>query len=153
MGRVRGGAALIFVPVAPAAARRGALKLSRAGADSFEVSDEHSPLSYLSPAERRLLGPLVGRLCATDNPRFERAVETTGAKATVRMACVNALRLYAIVLFVLGLLGRLAHVAPIAYVFFALAAACMAWSFWCLYTVVGPEREFKRLHAGGPRSL
>jgi hypothetical protein len=26
----------------------------------------------------------------------------------------------------------------------------MVWSFWCRFTVLGPEREFKRLHAGDP---
>jgi uncharacterized membrane protein YphA (DoxX/SURF4 family) len=117
------------------------------------VSEEPIPLSYLSPPERRLLGALVGRLCATGNPRFRRAVETSGEKATVRMACVNALRIYAVVLFVLGMIVRLAGAGPVAYVCFALATACMGWSFWCLYTVIGPEREFKRLHAGGPRAL
>ena len=117
------------------------------------MSDEDTPLSYLNAVERRLLGPLVRRLCATGNPRFRRAAETTGAKATVRMACVNALRIYAIVLFVLGVIGRLAGAAPVALAFFALAGACMAWSFWCLYTVVGPEREHKRLRADGPRAL
>jgi uncharacterized membrane protein YuzA (DUF378 family) len=116
------------------------------------VSDQPTSLSYLTPAERRLLGALVRRLCATRNPRFKTAVETTGEKATVRMACVNALRIYAVGLFVLGMIGRLAGVVPVAYVCFTLAGACMVWSFWCLFTVLGPEREFKRLHTGDPHS-
>ena len=116
------------------------------------MSLDRDSLTYLNPTEQKLLGPLVRRLCASGNPRFQRALETSGAKATARMACVNALRIYAIVLFVLGTLGRIVHVTPIAYVCFAVAAACMAWSFWCLYTVVGPEREFKRLQAGGPHT-
>ena len=106
-------------------------------------------MSFLNAPERRVLGPLVARLCATGNPRLQRAIETTGAEATVRMACVNALRVYAIVLFALGAAGRLAHVEPLAYLFFALAAAAMAWSVWCLFTVVRPEREHKRLRASG----
>ncbi|HXD54398.1 MAG TPA: hypothetical protein VN618_06570 [Solirubrobacteraceae bacterium] len=111
------------------------------------MSEDLNPLSFLNGPERRLLGPLVARLCATGNARFQQAIETTGAEATVRMACVNALRIYAIVLFVLGSLGRLAHLVPVAYTCFVLAGACMVWSFWCLYTVVGPEREHKRLRA------
>lgn len=116
------------------------------------VTEDPSPLRYLNTAERRLLGPLVRRLFATANPRFQRALESTGVQATARMACVNALRLYAIVLFVLGTLGRLAGVSALAYLFYGLAAACMAWSFWCLYTVVGSEREFRGQSAPGPRA-
>jgi hypothetical protein len=108
------------------------------------VKDERSLLSYLNPTERRLLGWIVTRLLGTENPRFQRALEETGPKATARMACVNALRVYAIALFVLGTVVKLGHVAPLANALYLLAAGCMAWSFWCLYTVVGPEREFKR---------
>ena len=108
------------------------------------MSESRDPLRYLNKTERRFLGWTVQHLFATDNPRFERALEKSGEKATARMACVNALRLYAIVLFVLGTLAKLASVAVVAYGFYGLAAAAMAWSFWCLYTVVGPEREFRR---------
>ncbi len=103
--------------------------------------------SYLNATERKLIGRLVRRLCATGNPRFRRALESAGPEATVRMACVNALRIYAIVLFVAGTLARIAGVDPLGYALLALAGACMAWSFWCLYTVMGPEREFKRARA------
>ncbi|HEY0516291.1 MAG TPA: hypothetical protein VGD00_04160 [Solirubrobacteraceae bacterium] len=108
------------------------------------MGDEQTPLRYLNPVERTTLGWLVSRLCATGNARYRRALEETGTEATVRMACVNALRLYAIVLFVLGSIVKLAHVGTAATALYGLAAACMLWSFWCLYTVVGPEREFKQ---------
>lgn len=108
------------------------------------MSDDRSPLGYLNRAERLLLGWVVRRLFASGNPRFVRALEESGPQATARMACVNALRLYAVVLFVLGTLVRLAHVGPLAVVLYALAVACMAWSFWCLYTVIGPERAYKK---------
>jgi hypothetical protein len=108
------------------------------------VSEELSPLPYMNAAERRLLGALVVRLFATGNPRFQRALEKSGAEATARMACVNALRIYALGLFVLGTVARLGTVGTLSYVFYGLAMASMAWSFWCLYTVVGPEREYKR---------
>jgi hypothetical protein len=120
------------------------LKPSGAVADRTVVSEDPSPLPYLNEPERKLLGPLVTRLFATGNPRFQRALETSGVEATARMACVNALRIYAVVLFVLGTAGRIAGVDAIGYLFYAVAIAAMAWSFWCLYTVVGPEREFKR---------
>ncbi len=131
----------------------GALKQRSAAADRTAVNDEQSPLSHLNATERKLLGPLVRRLCATNNPRFERALAETGAKATARMACVNALRIYAIALFALGVVAKLGHLGALAYPCFALAAACMAWSFWCLFTVVGPEREFKRAHTAGPGTV
>ncbi|MHB8532258.1 MAG: hypothetical protein ACYDC2_06030 [Solirubrobacteraceae bacterium] len=108
------------------------------------MGDERTPLRHLNRAERVLLGWLVRRLWATDNPRFERALEETGAQATARMACVNALRLYAIVLFVLGTVVKLAHAAPAGTALYVLAAASMAWSFWCLYTVLEPERAFRK---------
>ena len=132
-------------------AHRG-LKARRRQADTTAVSEDLNPLLFLNGPERRLLGPLVARLCATGNARFQRAIETTGTEATVRMACVNALRIYALVLFVLGSLGRLAHIVPVAYAGFVLAGACMVWSFWCLYTVVGPEREHRRLRASSSPS-
>ena len=62
------------------------------------------------------------------------------------MACVNALRIYAIAFFAVGVIARIAGVPALALALYGLAAAAMAWSFWCLYTVVGPEREFKREH-------
>jgi hypothetical protein len=108
------------------------------------VADELSPLPYLNTPERKVLGALVRRLCVTDNPRFQRALEQNGPEATARMACVNALRIYAIAFFVTGVIARIAGVAPLALALYVLAGAAMAWSFWCLYTVVGPEREFKR---------
>jgi hypothetical protein len=111
------------------------------------VSEDLEPLSYLNPVERRLIGLLVRHLCSTANPRFSRAVERTGPEATVRMACVNALRIYAIGLFVAGTLARFAGVWPLGYALLVLAAAAMVWSFWCLYTVARPEREFKRAQA------
>ncbi|MGO9489676.1 MAG: hypothetical protein ACLQBB_11675 [Solirubrobacteraceae bacterium] len=114
------------------------------------MTDDQSPLRFLNGPERRLLGPLVVRLFRTANPRFQRALETSGTEATARMACVNALRLYAIVLFTLGAACKLAGVGLLAYLFYVLAAAAMAWSFWCLYTVVRPEREFRRGHASPP---
>jgi uncharacterized membrane protein YuzA (DUF378 family) len=60
------------------------------------------------------------------------------------MACVNALRFYAIALFVVGVVAKLAGVGVLALLCYAIAGLSMAWSFWCLYKVVGPEREFKR---------
>ena len=108
------------------------------------MSHERSPLPYLNATERRVLGPVVLRLYATDSPRFERAFEETGPEASARMACVNALRIYAVCLFVLGVLARVAAVPLLALALYGLAAAAMAWSFWCLYTVAGAEREFKR---------
>jgi hypothetical protein len=108
------------------------------------MSERRDPLRYLNRTERRLLGWLVVHLFATENPRFERALEKSGEQATTRMACVNALRLYAIGLFVLGTLAKIASVSVLAYGFYGIAAAAMAWSFWCLYTVVGPEREHRR---------
>lgn len=114
------------------------------------MSPETSLLAYLNPLELRVLGPLVRRLLGTGSPRLQRAIETTGPKATARMACVNALRIYAIALFALGSALRLAGVTPAALALYALAAVCMAWSFWCLYTVVGPEREFRHRRAAGP---
>ncbi len=114
------------------------------------MTEDRDPLPYLNDAERRLLGPVVVRLFRTSNPRFERALQSSGLEATARMACVNALRLYAIVLFALGVLCRLGGVTPLAYVSYALAAGAMAWSFWCLYTVVAPERDFRRRRASPP---
>jgi hypothetical protein len=108
------------------------------------VDDDRSPLQFLNRIERPLLGALVVRLFATSNPRFRRALQSAGLQATARMACVNALRIYSIVLFILATVARLAHVTLVAYPFYGLAAAAIAWSFWCLYTVVGPERDFKR---------
>jgi hypothetical protein len=108
------------------------------------VSEDSSPLTYLNTPERRLLGAVVVRLFATGNPRFQRALEKSGVEATARMACVNALRLYAIVLFVLGSVGRIAGIDVLADALYGLAIVAMVWSFWCLYTVVGPEREFQR---------
>jgi hypothetical protein len=116
------------------------------------VSDALDPMPYLNASERRLLGALVRRLCSTGNPRFQRALESSGTKATVRMACVNALRLYALGLFVLGTVAKLAAVSPLAYLCYGLAAVSMAWSFWCLFTVVGPEREHKRRTAAAGRT-
>lgn len=107
------------------------------------MDGERDPLRYLNNAEQKLLGRVVRRLWATDNPRFQRALEETGAQATARMACVNALRLYAIGLFLLGTALKLAHATAPATAVYVLAAACMAWSFWCLYTVVGPERAHR----------
>jgi hypothetical protein len=107
------------------------------------VSEDLSPSSYLNTPERRLLGPVVRRLCDTGNARFQRALEESGPEATARMACVNALRIYAIGLFVLGVIARLAGVPLLAIAFYLFAVGAMGWSFWCLYTVVGPEREFK----------
>lgn len=108
------------------------------------MSERRDPLGYLNPIERRVMGRLVQRLFATGNPRFERALEKSGEKATARMACVNALRLYAVALFVLGSVAKLAAVEPLAYGFYGLAGAAMAWSLWCLFTVVGPEREHRQ---------
>jgi hypothetical protein len=123
---------------------RGSLKVTARDTDRGLVNDDRSPLGYLNRAEQILLGWLVCRLFATGNPRFQRALAESGPKATARMACVNALRLYAIVLFVLGSVVKIAHVTTVATGLYLLAAACMAWSFWCLYTVVGPERAFKQ---------
>ncbi len=108
------------------------------------MGDDSIPLGYLNRPERALLGWLVQRLWATDNPRFERALAETGPQATARMACVNALRLYAVVLFVFGTVVKLAHATAPATALYALAAACMVWSFWCLYTVLAPERAFRQ---------
>jgi hypothetical protein len=111
------------------------------------VPEAGSPLSYLNGIERLLLGRVVLRMSASGSPRFARALEQNGPLATTRMACVNALRLYAIALFVVGLLGELVRSRALTYPFMALAALCVLWSCWCLYTVVGPERAYKREHA------
>ena len=116
------------------------------------MSDEPSPLPYLNTPERVVLGPLVRRLFATGNPRFQKALETTGAEATARMACVNALRIYAIALFALGIVARVAGVGALALALYGVAVAAMLWSFWCLYTVARPEREFKREHGEDQRA-
>lgn len=108
------------------------------------MDEESELLSHLNATERRLLGPLVGRLLRAGSPGLRRALEQSGPRATARMACVNATRLYALALFVLGCLAELGRLPVLAYGLLGLAAAFMAWSFWCLYTVVGPEREFKR---------
>jgi len=108
------------------------------------MSEPRDPLRYLNRTERRVMGWLVMHLLATPNPRFERALEKSGEKATTRMACVNALRLYAVGLFVLGSCAKLASIEVLTYGLYGLAAAAMAWSFWCLFTVVGPEREFRQ---------
>ena len=92
------------------------------------MSDGREPLRYLNRIERRLLGWTVVHLFATGNPRFERALEKSGEKATARMTCVNALRLYAIGLFLLGTMAKIEAVQPLAYGFYALAAAAMVWS-------------------------
>jgi hypothetical protein len=113
------------------------------------VNDEQNPLPYLNEPERIALGGLVRRLYSTANPRFQKALESTGPRATARMACVNALRLYAVALFVLGSVARLARVSPAADLLYGLAGASMAWSLWCLYTVVDSEREYKRHRAPG----
>ncbi len=116
------------------------------------MSDDLDPGRWLSAAERLLLGPLVRRLVSSANPRVQRALQETGAEATLRMACVNALRIYAIVLFAAGVLCRIAGVAAAAYPLYALAIACMAWSFWALALTVRPEREFRRRASGPTRS-
>jgi hypothetical protein len=108
------------------------------------MGETRDPLRYLNRTERRLLGWMVVHLFATGNPRFERALEKSGEEATSRMACVNALRLYAIGLFLAGTIAKLGGVSSLAYGFYAFAAVAMIWSFWCLFTVVGPEREFRR---------
>jgi hypothetical protein len=108
------------------------------------VSDGDSPMPYLSTPERRILGPVVARLARPGSSRFERSVEENGSAATARMACVNALRIYAVCLFVLGVLARTAGVRVLALALYGVAVVAMAWSFWCLYTVVGPEREHRR---------
>ena len=115
-----------------------------ADTDRDLVNNDRSPLGYLNRAEQAALGWLVCRLFATANPRFQRALAESGPQATARMACVNALRLYAIVLFVLGSIVKIAHITTVATGLYLLAGACMAWSFWCLYTVVGPERAYKQ---------
>jgi hypothetical protein len=112
------------------------------------VSVEPHPLPYLNTPERVVLGPLVRRLLRTGNPRFQRALETTGAEATARMACVNALRIYALLLFAAGIVVRLASATSLAVLLYGVAVAAMLWSFWCLYTVARPEREFKRRQGG-----
>src|SRR3954453_902140 len=104
-GRVPGGTRPSAFNWPPARATDG-LKRVRVRADTFAVADELSPLAYLNEPERRLLGPLVHRLCATGNTRFQRALEENGPEATARMACVNALRIYAIALFAVGVLAR-----------------------------------------------
>ena len=42
----------------------------------------------------------------------------------------------------------MAGVRVLALALYGVAAAAMAWSFWCLYTVAGPEREHKRSREG-----
>jgi hypothetical protein len=111
------------------------------------VPFDGSPLQYLNAPERRVLGRLVARTFASDSRRFSRALEKNGPEATARMACVNALRGYAVTFFLLGLVGELAHSRLLTYPLMALAFGCMVWSFWCLYTMVGPERAYRRAHA------
>ena len=118
-------------------------------ADVIGVTDNHSPLQYLNGPERRALGWIVCRMFSTENPRLQRAIECNGAHATARMACVNALRLYAVMLFVIGAVAQIGRVSVLADGAYGLAILCMAWSFWCLYTVVGAEREFKRRGSRG----
>jgi hypothetical protein len=118
-------------------------------ADTVAVSERQDPLGYLNSVERASFGWLACRLYATSNPRFQRALQKSGPEATARLTCVNALRLYAVVLFVLGSVCRLAGAVPLAYLLYGVAGACMAWSFWCLYTVVRPEREFRRHRSPG----
>ncbi len=108
------------------------------------MRDDHSDLPYLNGPERRVLGPVVARLQRPGNPRFERSLEETGPEATARMACVNALRIYAVCLFVLGVAARTAGVRILALALYGVAAAAMAWSFWCLYEVARAEREHSR---------
>jgi fatty acid desaturase len=108
------------------------------------MSVDGSPLRYLNDRERRAFGWFVERMFRSESPRFERALEQAGEEATARMACVNALRGYAIVLFLIGMFGELISVPALTYPTMALAGLCMLWSFWCLYTVVGPERAHKR---------
>jgi len=108
------------------------------------MGEDRDPLRYMNRLERRLLGWLVVHLFAVGNPRFERAIERNGEQATARMSCVNALRLYAIGFFLLGTVVKVAALEGLAYGLYGLAAAAMAWSFWCLFTVVGPEREHRR---------
>jgi hypothetical protein len=102
--------------------------------------------------ERRVLGPVAMRLQRPGNPRFERALEETGPEATARMACVNALRIYAVFLFVLGVVARTAGVQALALALYGIAAVAMAWSFWCLFTVARAEREHKRSREDGTSS-
>ncbi|HEY1833004.1 MAG TPA: hypothetical protein VGG08_01100 [Solirubrobacteraceae bacterium] len=108
------------------------------------MSVDGSPLRYLNDHERRAFGWFVERMFRSRSVRFERALEQVGEEATARMACVNALRGYAIGLFLVGMLGELVSARALTYPAMALAALCMVWSFWCLYTVVGPERAHKR---------
>jgi hypothetical protein len=108
------------------------------------VSSDDSPLQYLNTPERRVLGWFVRRMFSSESPRFARALEETGVQANARMACVNALRGYAICFFLLGLVGELLRSSLVTYPLMAIAMACMFWSFWCLYTAVGPERDYKR---------
>jgi hypothetical protein len=112
------------------------------------VPDDGTPLQHLSRLERRLLGWAVLRTFASQSPRFRRALEENGPVATVRMACVNTLRLYGIGVFLLGLACELARTRSLAYAFMALAALCVLWSCWCLLTAIGPERAYKRERAG-----
>jgi fatty acid desaturase len=108
------------------------------------MSVDGSPLRYLNDAERRAFGWFVELMFRSQSPRFERALERAGEEATARMACVNALRGYAIVLFLVGMAGELVSAPALTYPTMALATLCMVWSFWCLYTVVGPERAHTR---------
>lgn len=114
------------------------------------MSEHQDPLRYLNRPERIMLGWLACRLYAVGKPRFDRALQNSGPKATARMTCVNALRIYAVLLFVAGSVCKIAQVVPAADGLYAIAGACMLWSFWCLYTVVGPEREFRRRRTAGP---
>jgi hypothetical protein len=121
-----------------------ALKRRRSRTDNAHVSSDKTPLQYLNGIEQRLFGWFVLRMFASKSARFERALAETGPHANARMACVNALRGYAICFFLVGLAGELLRSSLLTYPLMVLAMACMAWSFWCLYTVVGPEREYKR---------
>lgn len=113
------------------------------------MSELSAPLRYLNPTERRLLGWVVARLYDPHSTRLQRAIERSGERATVRMACVNALRLYAVASMLAGMALQVARLQSVSLVFYGLAGASMAWSFWCLATTVGPEREHKRMQAVG----
>ena len=105
--------------------------------------DRHAP-PYLNRVEQRLLGWLVRILLSDGNARLQRARAESGDEATARIACVNALRVYAFALFVLGCCLRLVSLTVLADVFYVLATLTIGWSLWALYTAYMAEREFKR---------
>jgi hypothetical protein len=109
------------------------------------LADEYSdPLQYLNHIERLFLGWSVVRQFRTNVPRFARGMQSSGPEAMAHIACSNALRLYAIALWLPAITGQLAKIDQVAYVFYGLVGVCVAWGVVCLLQSLKPGREYKR---------